>query len=330
MELHVNIKSVLISIFLLTIPFIFLGCEKKPSIEIGKQTLTEDTTWQGVVFVTGDIYVPPGVTLTVTPGTVVKFKRIEETNERNLFNLETPYYPNAEIIVRGRLLVNGTSEDGIVFTSAEVDARPGDWGALNLLGSDEHNIRYAKILFAYNGVHAHGATGSIAHCEFASNGVGISFKSEEETPGVPWFGKRSKLIITDNLFHRNKGGIGFRNSDGEIAHNEIRDNKFFGVWPKENVQVQISNNEITGNKKGVLLYQTQGLTLSRNNIYDNKDYEISVAEAQDYDVDARNNWFGTINKQKIEELIFDRKDDPDLGTVLFEPYLDKPVEWERQ
>lgn len=329
MELRVSIKWVLISIFSLTIPFLFISCEKKPSLEIGKQTLPEDTTWQGDIFVTGDIYVPPGVTLTVAPGTIVKFKRIEETDERNLFALDSPYYPVAEIIVRGRLIAKGTSEDRIVFTSAEVDARPGDWGALNLLGSDDHSIEYAKILFAYNGVHAHGSTGSITHCEFASNGVGISFKSEEETPDVPWFGKRSKFVITDNLFHRNKGGVGFRNSDGEIMHNEIRDNKFFGVWPKENVKAQISYNEITGNKKGVLLYQTQGVVLSNNNIYDSKDYEIAAAAAQDYDVDARHNWFGTINKQKIEELIFDNYDDPDLGTVFFEPYLKKPVEWER-
>ena len=329
MKFCLNSELSRICFFLMLCTFITLGCEKKSSIELGKQTLETDTTWQGNVLITGDIYVPPGVTLTVAPGTIVKFKRVEETMERNLFALDSPYYPVAEIIVRGRLIANGTKDNHIVFTSAEVDARPGDWGALNLLGSDDHSVKYAKVLFAFNGIHAHGSTGSITHCEFASNGVGISFKSEEENPDVPWFGKRSKFIITDNLFHRNKGGVGLRNSDGEIMHNEIRDNKFFGVWPKENVGARISYNEITGNKKGVLLYQTQGVTLTNNNIYDNKDYEIAVATAQDYPVEAPNNWFGTINKQKIEELIFDQKDDPDLGAVLFEPYLHKPVEWER-
>jgi hypothetical protein len=313
------------------------GCAPKPpiesmqqktqSIELGKLTLGQDTTWQGIVIIAGDIYVPPGVTLTIAPGTQVKFKRIEKTD--NLINLDPPYYPYAEIIVHGKLVANGTKDNRIVFTSAEVDAKRGDWGTINLLGSDDNSIQYAKISFAHNGIHAHGSTARITHCEFVENGVGISFKSEVETTGVPWFGKRSNFIITDNLFHRNGGGVGLTNSDGEIMYNEIRDNKFFGVWPKENTGVQISYNEITGNNKGVVLYQTQGMTLTNNNIYANQNYEISIAGVQDYMVDAPYNWFGTTNKQKIEEMIFDKNDDPEIGVILFYPYRDSPVEWKR-
>ena len=185
-----------------------------------------------------------------------------------------------------------------------------------------------KFFFGYNGIHAHGSNVTVSHNEFASNGVGVSFKSEEETPNVPWFGKRSSLVITDNLFYKNKGGIGFRNSDGTITNNEIKDNKFFGIFPKENSNVTISYNEITGNKKGVYLYQAKEITLNNNNIYDNNDYDITVAEAQDFDIDARNNWFGIINKQKIDERIFDKADDDDLGEIFFEPFLDKKVKWE--
>jgi parallel beta-helix repeat protein len=184
-------------------------------------------------------------------------------------------------------------------------------------------------MFAYNGVHTHGSSVKISHSEFVKNGVGISFKSEEETPGVEWFGKRSKVTVTRSVFIGNKGGIGFRNSDAVITNNEIRDNKFFGVFPKEDVNADISMNEITGNKKGVYLYQARGIKLSNNNIYDNIDYNISVAEAQDYDIDARNNWFGTINREKIEEMIFDKNDDSDLGKVEYEPFLARQVDWEQ-
>ena len=125
---------------------------------------------------------------------------------------------------------------------------------------------------------------------------------------MEWFGRRSSLTVTDNYFARNKGGIGFRNSDAVITHNEIIDNKFFGLFPKENVSAEISKNEITGNKKGIYLYQARGLKLTNNNIYDNADNNISVAEAQDYDIMAPNNWFGTVNRDKIEEKIFDKND----------------------
>jgi len=329
MELHLNIKEVLISLLFFCLFLVQTGCQKETALEIGKLTLEQDTVWQGTVLITGDIYVPPGVTLTIQPATTIKFKRFDETSDRNLFAVESPYYPYAELIIRGKLIAKGTKKEPIVFTSAEIDARPADWGAINLLGSDDNVIEHAKILFAYNGIHAHGSTAVISHNEFANCGVGISFKSEEETPGVPWFGRRSSLTITDNLFYRNKGGIGFRNSDGRISHNEMKSNKFFGIWPKENVKAEVTFNEITDNKKGVMLYQTQGLTLANNNIYDNTGYNIAVAEAQDFDVDASQNWFGTINEQKIEELIFDHQDDPDLGQVKVKPFLEHAVQWEQ-
>jgi parallel beta-helix repeat protein len=214
--------------------------------------------------------------------------------------------------------------------SAEADARPADWGAINFLGSDGNVIEYARILNGYNGVHAHGSQVKVAHSQFVRNGVGISFKAEEETPGVPWFGKRSKITITDNLFANNKGGIGFRNSDAEITHNEIIDNKFFGIWAKEDSKVRVAYNEITGNKKGIYLYQARGVVFEYNNIYDNRDYNIAMAEAQDFPVEAPHNWFGTRNREKIDELIFDHKEDPDLGEVRIEPLQEEPVDWEAE
>ncbi|OGQ95263.1 MAG: hypothetical protein A2521_03765 [Deltaproteobacteria bacterium RIFOXYD12_FULL_57_12] len=330
MELRLNIRSVLISrIALLVTLLAAAGCSgSKQTMEVASQTITADTTWAGVVMVKGDVYVPPGVTLTIAPGTTVKFKRIDETSDQNQFGIDSPYYPQAELIIRGRLIARGTEKEKIVFTSAEIDARPADWGAINLLGNEGNILEHAKILFAYNGLHAHGATARISRCEFANNGVGISFKSEEEAPDVPWFGKRSNLEILDSTFYRNKGGIGFRNSDGVITRNDIRENKFFGIWPKEECNVAITYNEVTGNKKGLYLYQTRGLTLNHNNIYDNKDYDIGVAEAQDYDVDAANNWFGTTDAQKIDEVIFDKKDDADLGEIRYMPFLPEKARWE--
>ena len=305
------------------------GCgQKSQTMELNKQTLTKDTTWQGTVQINGDIDVPPGVTLTVLPGTAVKFKRIDEKSDQNMYGVDSPYYPQAEIIVRGRIIARGDKGQIIVFTSAEIDARPADWGAINLLGGDGNVIEYCKILFAYNGVHGHGASAVINHNEFAKNGVGVSCKKEEETPSAPWFGKISDMEITHNRFVGNKGGIGFRNSRAVVSHNLFQDNKFFGIFPKDEVKAEISYNEITGNKKGIYLYQAKGLAIHHNNIYDNIDYNIAVAEAQDFEVDARQNWFGTDAVEKIEALIFDKKDDPEMGPVLIDPVLKERVRWE--
>ena len=320
--------SFLVIFLIISTSLFTMSCSRQTITELGKTTLEKNTTWSGMVMVSGDIYVPPGVTLTVEPGTIVKFKRIDEKSDQNMFDIDSPYYPVAELIIRGQLVAKGTAGNYIVFMSAAIDPRPADWGAINFLGSDDNIIEYVKVINGYNGVHAHGSSVRIAHSEFIKNGVGISFKAEEETPDVPWFGKRSKLMITDNLFANNKGGIGFRNSDAEISHNEIIDNKFFGIFAKENSKANVTYNEITGNKKGIYLYQAQRVLFTKNNIYDNRDYNIAMAEAQDYPVDAPENWFGTKNRQKIDEMIFDKHDDKELGKVRIDPLLTKAVAWE--
>jgi len=325
--LHLNIKRDWINLIFPVVLLIVPGCQKPQVTELAKQTLEQDTTWSGTIVVGGDIYVPPGVTLTIAPGTTVKFKKIDEKSDQNLFAVDSPYYPEAELIIRGRLVARGTADNQIVFTSAEMTPRPADWGAINFLGSEGNQVEYAKIYCAYNGIHAHGSSVDISNSEFARNGVGISFKKEEETPDVPWFGKSSNLKISHCTFTRNKGGIGFRNSTAEISHNEIRDNKFFGIWPKEDSDVLVTFNEITDNQKGVYLYQARGLRLEHNNIYRNRTYDIAIAEAQDFPVNAANNWFGTTDRQKIQEMLFDKNDDPELAEIMIEPVLEKPVEW---
>jgi len=303
------------------------GCSRQKLTELDKSTLEKDTTWSGQILVKGDVYVPPGITLTIAPGTTVSFQKIDEKSDRNMFGIDSPYYPQAELIIRGKLIAKGTPQDNIVFTSAEIKPETSDWGAINFLGSEGNVVSYAKIMNAYNGVHAHGSKVEITHCEFVKNGVGVSFKAEEESKEVPWFGVRSTLIIRNNLFAKNKGAIGSRNSDAEISHNEIRENKFFGIWPKEKSNLKVTFNEITGNGRGIYLYQSQGATFENNNIYDNTEYNFAMAEAQDFPVSAPNNWFGTTDRQKIAATIFDKHNDPELGEVLIEPIRKEAAAW---
>jgi len=322
-----NIKPDWTKILSLVILLGLTGCQKTQVTELARQTIDQDTTWSGTIVIGGDIFVPPGVTLTIAPGTIIKFRKIDEKSDQNLFDIDSPYYPEAELIIRGRLVARGTPEKQIVFTSAEMTPRPADWGAINFLGSEGNELEYVKVYCAYNGIHAHGASVNVSHSEFARNGVGISFKKEEETPDAPWFGKPSQLRISYCVFSRNKGGIGFRNSSAEITHNEIRENKFFGIWPKEDSQALIAYNEITDNLKGVYLYQARGVRIENNNIYNNRSYDIGIAEAQDFPVKAASNWFGTTDQAKIAEMIFDKADDPELAEIEIQPVLDKPVDW---
>jgi len=96
--------------FLFLLLLVAAGCNKSQEIELSKQTIDKDTTWSGNIIIGGDIYIPPGVTLTIAPGTIIKFKKIDEKSDQNLFDIDSPYYPEAELIIRGKLIAKGTPD----------------------------------------------------------------------------------------------------------------------------------------------------------------------------------------------------------------------------
>ncbi|HEY6006708.1 MAG TPA: NosD domain-containing protein [Geobacteraceae bacterium] len=289
--------------------------------EVGKLTLAKDTTWEGDVTVTGDVDVPAGVTLTIAPGTKVRFRKIEAEGDRNLFGTDSPYYPQAEIIVTGRLIARGTPDKPILFTSAEGKPQPADWGSLNFLGSTGNVVENCRIEYAYNGVHAHGARVLVRNSTFRNNAVAISFKKDEEAKGSPGFGISADIVVTGNLIEENRGGINVRMSRAVITGNTIRNNKFFGIWVKEQCQGEVSANVISGNQKGVFFYRAEGIRIVGNNIYDNLEYNLAVADEQEKDIPVAGNWFGTVNRARIEERIFDHRTDPTVARIVYEPYL---------
>ena len=293
--------------------------------EVGKETLTKDTVWEGDVLVTGDVHVPVGVTLTIAPGTKVRFKKIAPTDERNMFGVDSPYYPQGEIIVTGKMIAKGTPEKPIIFTSAEAKPQPADWGTLNILGSTGNVIENCRIEYAYNGVHSHGGVVLIRNNTFSDNAVAISVKKEEDAKGTPGFGISADITVTGNLIENNKGGINVRVSRAVITKNTIRGNKFFGIWVKEKCQGEISGNEITANQKGIFFYKAEGMNITSNNIYDNVEYNLAIADEQAREVPVSGNWFGTTDRSKIEALLFDGRSDPTIAKIIVEPFLTAPV-----
>ena len=307
----------------------FAGCgEKERMAELKMQVLEKDTIWTGTVVLDGDIYVPPGVTLTIKPGTVIKFKKIDAHSGQNMFGTQSPYFPEAELIVRGRIVARGSAKENIVFTSFEIGAQPKDWGAINLLGSNNNLIEHCKIMFARNGVQSYGAEAQVCNSEFVENGEGISIKNEEEDHMLPWYGKVSDIEISHSRFYNNDSGISVRNSKAGISHNLIENNKYAGIVFRGRAGALVTYNEIIGNKEGICLYQGGKVRIEHNNIYDNTDYNIVAAEAQSFDIEAPKNWFGTIDTEKIDKSIFDRQDKHDLEKVIYKPFLLKRINWE--
>jgi len=131
-------------------------------------------------------------------------------------------------------------------------------------------------------------------------------------------------IITDNvIWGGSVAGIcqadGFPSMSATIERNLIINNQC-GILMRKNDDSIIRNNTITNNKIGIK-NPTPEQTITGNNIQDNSQYNVQAGLAA---ASAKNNWWGTTDKQAIAQKIWDNKDDFSLGTVTFEPFLTEP------
>jgi hypothetical protein len=80
----------------------------------------------------------------------------------------------------------------------------------------------------------------------------------------------------------------------------------------------IMNNTLINNEIGIHFVTGYPESISNNNIYENT---LNVRLEESNPVDCANNWWGTTDQQAINQSIYDYKNDFDLGTVNFIPFL---------
>jgi parallel beta-helix repeat protein len=125
--------------------------------------LTGDTTWSGVVRMTGDVTIPEGAILTIMPGTTVMAESYSDDqgsgNQTSLISIE----------VRGTLNARGAPDAPIRFTSttAGVDA----WDQIRFIGTGPPSgtIQNSIIENAVVGVHLHSGNADIINNTFVNN-----------------------------------------------------------------------------------------------------------------------------------------------------------------
>ncbi|HWR58475.1 MAG TPA: right-handed parallel beta-helix repeat-containing protein [Thermodesulfovibrionales bacterium] len=259
--------------------------------------IDRDTVWKGNILISGKILVKRGVTLKIEPGTVVKFKKIDRDDNE---------VGDGEIMVEGRIIARGTKERRIIFASAEKNPGLKDWSYVLLLTSVTDNaFEYCEFRNAFTGVQVHYSTAKITDCLFENNNEGLRFS-------------RANLALQYNSFVNNDLGFRFSRFEGNVT---------------------VTNNLITGNGVGILFLRPhlnsvdfdEPQTLVKmplirdNNIYGNQKYNSRMGDRSTLDVDAVKNWWGSVKKEDIEKMFFDKKDDSELGALVYSPFLAEPV-----
>lgn len=117
---------------------------KKADTVLTGKTVTEDMVLRGSVLIKGSLVIAPQATLRIEPGSVIRFTPVEGSGLIS------------RLVIQGRIVVLGTTQQPVLFTSGFSDTLVGDWGGLILLNSEKKNsLDHCRIEGAQTGLEAH-------------------------------------------------------------------------------------------------------------------------------------------------------------------------------
>jgi Right handed beta helix region/Periplasmic copper-binding protein (NosD) len=231
----------------------------------GAVTYSTDTTITkngGPYVVIGTITVNTGVTLTIEPGTVIKFG------------------PNAGMNVNGTLIAQGTSENIIIFTSykddkyggdTNLDSRvthpaPGDWTGLTFRkGSDGSILKHCNIEYA-------GSNGAV-YIYQASPTISNSTIRYSSDYGIYSQGG-SPNLSGNTLTNNGKYAIYVAGGSAAITGNDFSQNSSYDIYYNGTTEGNISNNSTIN---GIYVSSTTALeNYSNNGISYNNNFPMRV------------------------------------------------------
>jgi photosystem II stability/assembly factor-like uncharacterized protein len=269
-------------------------------------TITDATWITGETYlVDGTLTIPQGVSLTIEPGTEVKF------------------YPNAKLHVRGSLVANGSPSNLITFTSEDPLA---EWSGIEIRNSTspQAELSYALIEHCATALQVgSNAIFDLSSCTISDATLGLEFISEiaeaiaqtvssntltAVTNGVVLIGT-SDVLFKDNIisaysFEELATGMHFSSSSPKVLRTTIQGfgrgiQCLNGSSPVFEDGALGGNNRIRNNGTGVRCkdYSNANLGIKgtgdvggQNSIYGNTSYDVQLLN--NCQVKGEYNWWG--------------------------------------
>jgi len=336
-------------ILLLHLPFLPVVVAAQDEYTISRSgIIKQDQIWRGTVHVTGPTTVPEGVTLTIEPGTVVRFKHgcpyegYLSKNKRASLK-----------IADGTLKAIGTPEKQICFTSDRKDPINEDWAGISFAYSTGNELKYVIVEYADIGIELElNSSATVSHSILRWSQAGIyqevncSLIIESNTfygIGHEPFAMEQycNAIVRNNKITNCNGAIVVADGKAEVKNNFISNNlgqgmEMIGAWGNCDVtfanntitrnsgqyivmvgkgaKVKLVSNEISHNKGAIACFGATEFVLNNNAIFSNRGV-IDIADTSRADITK--NWWGTVDRKEIANRITaDQR-------LNFEPFLEK-------
>jgi len=205
-----------------------------PSADNNEVLITKDISgveiWQptrGNYIIQKKILVHRGATLSIRPGTIVKFVR------------------GAKLVVTGKLIVGhpldqNEIEKPVLFTSNSIVPEPGAWEGIHFENTNnvESSIRGATIEYADVGIRAMSSSPAIMDCIFRLNEIGMLLENSESrveynnidsnTIGMRTI-KGSPKIEKNNITNNEEGVIYRAGHRSVLTKNNLNNNLLYAV-----------------------------------------------------------------------------------------------------
>jgi len=248
------------------------------------EALVGDTVWSGRIRIEGNLRIPEGSRLIVTPGTVVEFSRADSNGDGIGEN---------GLLIQGVFIAKGTKQAPIVFRSGEKVRRMGDWDSINIMNSDkaENLVENCLIEDAYRGLHFHYSTVQVSSTRFRNNYRGIQFQESSveirssefraNKSGVQ--GRDSFIIFNNNRLASNHQGVNFFRCNLTFSGNHAVGNGKEAVRIREG-SATVVENTIVGNRFGMMIADTFYGIVSRNMIANSGETGLAMRNVDNLEV----------------------------------------------
>ncbi len=218
-------------------------------------------TWDGIFSIHGDVVVPAGETLTILPGSEVRFV--------GAFQLD----------VNGLLTAIGTPESKILFTSLPANQQKarGQWAGIDFNGTSDDNslVQHAVVEFAVDGIFWTDSNARILDSVVRENSSnGLDLRGDGSDP----------QLENVEVYNNSSSGIWVENADPTFINFDIHNNSGGGMSSDETSSntshVRFEDTRIAhNNSNGIFKDRRGSLTLINCDIDDNNAHGVRTDEA---------------------------------------------------
>lgn len=221
--------------------------------------ISTNQTWSGVVYVIGNLTVNSDVTLTIKPGTTIKFS------------------DDCALNVYGYLMTEGTEGNPITFTSSRTDPSIYDWEGVHVNTGGYAYLEHCKFEYGTWVLRFESETyGDVLNCTFSDNYCAI-------------YSIQSNPRINDCQIINNRFGFHLRNcyapdwNNIDISNCTINNNSYFGIYAYD-ASPTIYNNEFIKNTRGLWLLEGSEPVLDHNVIDSSTYFGICCCNSSNPDI----------------------------------------------